>query len=182
MFELTDQRALLKLGRDAIAAHLAGGPPPSVPDDDRRHAGAFVTVRLRGDLRGCIGYPEADQRLAEVVRRSAVSAAFEDPRFPPLSSVEFPQIELEISVLGPIAPLSDPTALEIGRHGLVVRQGYHRGLLLPQVAVEWGFTAEQFLAQVCAKAGLPPDAWKRGAKLFFFKAEIFSEAEVALGQ
>jgi AmmeMemoRadiSam system protein A len=178
LFHPDDRRSLLKLGRDSIAARLAGQSLPAVPPDNRL-GGAFVTVHLRGDLRGCIGYPEADQRLAEVVRRCAVSAAFEDPRFPPLSSVEFPEIQLEISALGAITPLRDHTEIQIGRHGIVIRQGYSRGLLLPQVAVEWGFAPEEFLAQVCAKAGLPRDAWKTGAELYCFEAEVFSEAEIS---
>ena len=178
LFDLDHRRSLLKLGRDAIGARLGGQPLPPVPPDDRL-GGAFVTVHLGGDLRGCIGYPAADQRLAEVVRRCAVSAAFEDPRFPPLSSVEFPDIRLEISALGAIVPLRNHEELVIGRHGLVVRDGGRRGLLLPQVAVEWGFTREEFCAQVCVKAGLPLDAWKRGAELWVFEAEVFSEAETA---
>ena len=175
-FDAFNRRSLLKLGRDAIAARLSGQAPPAVPPDDRL-GGAFVTLRLRGDLRGCIGYPDADQQLAEVVCRCAVSAAFEDPRFPPVSRLELPLIDLEISALGPIEPLRAHGDLVIGRHGLVIRDGYRRGLLLPQVAIEWGFTPDQFFAQVCAKAGLPPDAWKRQAELFIFEAEVFSERD-----
>jgi AmmeMemoRadiSam system protein A len=174
IFDHDDRRTLLALGRASIAARLAGQAPPPVPPLDRL-GGAFVTLHQAGDLRGCIGYPEADQRLAEVVRRCAVSAAFEDPRFPPLTGVEFPDVRLEISALGPMTPVHRHTDVALGRHGVMVRQGRHRGLLLPQVAVEWGFTLEEFLAQVCVKAGLPPDAWGRGAELCVFEAEVFAE-------
>jgi AmmeMemoRadiSam system protein A len=115
--------------------------------------------------------------LIEEVARCARDSATEDPRFPPLTPTELPDVSLEISVLGPIEAIdpADPDAVTIGRHGLIVEQGRRRGLLLPQVAAEWGWTREQFLRQTCHKAGLPPDAWQHGASVYRFDAEVFGE-------
>jgi AmmeMemoRadiSam system protein A len=111
------------------------------------------------------------------VARCAADAATEDPRFPPIAIDELPEISVEISVLGPLEPI-DPReegAVVIGRHGLVAEHGMRRGLLLPQVATEWGWTLEQFLRQTCAKAGLPHDAWEHGARISRFAAEVFGD-------
>jgi AmmeMemoRadiSam system protein A len=177
------RKALLELARSEIARAI--GVEGSRSDALVRNAetlipaglvaGAFVTLRSGGQLRGCIGYPEAEFPLVQVVRQCAISAALSDPRFPPLTRAEWPAIDLELSVLGPVVPVSDLSELDIGRHGLIVESGGHRGLLLPQVAVEWNWNAEEFAAQTCRKAGLPGDAWRAGAKLFWFEAEIFSE-------
>jgi AmmeMemoRadiSam system protein A len=114
--------------------------------------------------------------LAAEVARCAVDSAREDPRFPPVAPDELPELSLEISVLGPLEAIEpDPDAFTIGMHGLVAEQGFHRGLLLPQVATEWGWTNEQFLRQTCVKAGLAPDAWRHGAKIFRFSAEVFGD-------
>jgi AmmeMemoRadiSam system protein A len=140
-------------------------------------AGAFVTIRIKGELRGCIGYPEPELPLIEVIERCAVSAAMSDPRFPALSLAEWSEIDVELSVLGPIEPVHDIADVIIGRHGLIVKFGRRRGLLLPQVAIEWKWNAVQFAAQTCVKAGLPTDAWQKGAKLFKFEAEVFGESD-----
>ena len=105
----------------------------------------------------------------------AGAAALEDPRFPPVRPDELARIDVEVSVLTPPARIADPGRIEVGRHGLVVTRGAHRGLLLPQVALEWGWTREEFLAHTCRKAGLPLDAWREGAQVFAFEAEIFGE-------
>ena len=107
---------------------------------------------------------------------SAVAACSTDPRFPPVGAAELPAIDIEISLLGPLEPIGGPADIEIGRHGLVVEKGGSRGLLLPQVATEWRWDAEAFLSQTCHKAGLPKDAWKHGAKMWRFEAEVFAEA------
>ena len=140
------KRPLLRRARAAIARAIgvdSGGDqflnPDSIPDD--LHAGAFVTIRINGHLRGCIGYPEPDLPLLAVVERCAVSAALSDPRFPPLSAAEWDEVDLELSVLGPIEPVVDIAEVVIGRHGLIVESGRRRGLLLPQVAVEWKWDA-----------------------------------------
>src|SRR5918999_4384665 len=161
--------------RDSVTSVADQIPSPKSPIPDLR-AGAFVTLRIKGALRGCIGYPEPELLLVDVVERCAVSAAISDPRFPPLGAEEWSDVHLELSVLGPIEPVEDITEVEIGRHGLVVEFGRRRGLLLPQVAVEWQWNAEQFAAQTCIKAGLPKDAWQKGARLFKFEAEVFSES------
>ena len=174
--------ALLQRARSAIARALGVTPDPQIPNpqsvisEDFR-AGAFVTLRLNGQLRGCIGYPEPDLPLVDVVERCAVSAALSDPRFPPLSEAEWSDVDLELSVLGPIERVTDLTEIVVGRHGLVVEFGRRRGVLLPQVAVEWKWDAVEFAAQTCIKAGLPRDASQKGAKLFKFEAEVFGESK-----
>jgi uncharacterized protein (TIGR00296 family) len=109
------------------------------------------------------------------VPRCAVAAGTTDPRFPPITPQELDELDIEISLLGPLEPVAGPQDIQIGRHGLVVEQGWQRGLLLPQVATEWQWDAETFLAHTCHKAGLPRDAWKHGAQVFRFEAEVFGE-------
>jgi AmmeMemoRadiSam system protein A len=182
---LTDEqkRALVERARAAVEAEVTGrrgstrrdgaGDEPELP-----HAsGAFVTIKRRGELRGCLGTLRCRRSLAEEVSRCAADAASEDPRFPPVAIDELAELAVEVSVLGPLEAI-DPhqaDAFEIGRHGLVVEQGHHCGLLLPQVATEWGWTPEQFLRQTCVKAGLPPDAWRRGTRVYRFAAEVFGD-------
>jgi AmmeMemoRadiSam system protein A len=177
------KKSLLQKARHAIADAIGvtsvteriPDPESLIPADFL--AGAFVTIRKKGQLRGCIGYPEPERPLLDVVEHCAVSAAISDPRFPPLTAAEWDDVALELSVLGPIEPVDHISEVVIGRDGLIVEFGRRRGLLLPQVAVEWNWNAEEFAAQTCVKAGLPPDAWPRGAKLFKFEAEVFSETE-----
>ncbi|MSO56045.1 MAG: TIGR00296 family protein [Acidobacteria bacterium] len=120
-------------------------------------------------------YPESDLPLVEVIERCAVSAATADPRFPAVNAAEWPRVVVEILVLGPLEPVADIFDIEVGRHGLIAERGHRRGLLLPQVATEWGWGREESVAHTCAKAGLPNDAWRQGAKLFRFEAEVFGE-------
>lgn len=171
----SDRQALLRLARGAIVAHVTRGSAPD-PGVVAWRAGAFVTLHNHGQLRGCIGHISADEPVGRVVARCAVAAATEDPRFPAITEAEIRDLDIEISVLGPLEPIAGLSDVEIGRHGLVVEQGWHRGLLLPQVAIEWKWDAETFLAQTCHKAGLPRDAWKHGATLFRFDAEVFGES------
>ena len=176
------RRDLLDLARRALAAHFTGGAAPRLPSD-RAEAfgeprGLFVTLRLRGELRGCIGTLAPDGDLSRMVPKFALMAAFGDPRFPALSEAELPEIDIEISVLTAPVPLEDPQAIEIGRDGLILEARGRSGLLLPQVATEWGFDRERFLAEISRKAGLPPDAWRDpGAGLWVFQAEVFSEKD-----
>jgi AmmeMemoRadiSam system protein A len=177
MLSPEERRDLLRRARAAIAGWLKmpdqdGAPAPSV---SARRAGAFVTLRQGRQLRGCIGYLEADLPLADVVERCAVSAATADPRFPPLGRGELAAVEIEISVLGAFEPVTDVRDVEVGRHGLLMELGGRRGLLLPQVATEWGWDRETFLEHTCLKAGLPRDAWAKGARVWRFEAEVFSE-------
>jgi AmmeMemoRadiSam system protein A len=178
-----ERRDLLWLARSTIAARLAGADLSApTPLDPPLRAGAFVSLHAHGDLRGCIGYPAGDRDLTAVVRECAVSAAFEDPRFPPLASDELPFVQIEISVLGQIEDVRDPAEIDVGRHGLIVSQGLWRGLLLPQVASEMGWDRETFLRHTCLKAGLRPDAWTKGARIQRFEAEVFSEASEGIGR
>jgi AmmeMemoRadiSam system protein A len=117
--------------------------------------------------------------LATVVPQCAVSAATGDPRFEAVSAAELDRCVIEISVLGPITVVHDPGEIVVGRDGLIVEQNWRRGLLLPQVAVEYGWDREGFLARTCAKAGLPPDAWRHGANISRFGAEVFDDADAS---
>jgi len=140
-----------------------------------RRAGVFVTIYHAGELRGCIGHIEADRALPDSVARCAVAACSEDPRFPAVSALELPEIRLEISVLGPMEPVGGPGDVEIGRHGLLIEMGRHRGLLLPQVATEREWDAATFLSQTCRKAGLASDSWRHGADVWRFEADVFGD-------
>jgi uncharacterized protein (TIGR00296 family) len=142
---------------------------------------------IRGDreeLRGCIGYPTPDLPLTEAVIDAAVSAATRDPRFPPLEKGELNRIIVEVSILTPPSiikvrnPQEYPKELQIGRDGLIVEQGYFKGLLLPQVPVEWGWDCEEFLGHCCMKAGLPPEAWiLPDTRIYKFEALVFKEKQ-----
>ena len=178
MFTEDQKRALVALAREAVkgAAGVAR-ETIAIAGDLPEASGAFVTIKRGGRLRGCIGTLQCRASLAEEIERVAVSAAREDPRFSPLHASELHDVEIEVSVLGPLEPIDphDPAAVEIGRHGLVVEHHYRRGLLLPQVATEWGWNREEFLSQTCVKAGLPPDAWRRGAVVYRFDAIVFGD-------
>jgi uncharacterized protein len=172
------------MARDAIAAHVgavhlldpAGLEGAAATVRGTALAGAaFVTIRRGGELRGCIGRLEVDEPLDHVIRECAVSACSADPRFPPVTVSELPELVIELSLLGPLERIASPAQIIIGRHGLVVERERRRGLLLPQVAIEWQWDRETFLAQTCYKAGLPRDAWKQGALLWRFEAEVFGE-------
>jgi uncharacterized protein len=173
-----DRALLLALARRAILAHVekVSLPPPEPVGVMARPCGAFVTLHAGGDLRGCIGHIETDEPLGRVVPRCAVAACSADPRFPAVTSAELPGIDIELSLLGPLESISGTADIEVGRHGLVVESGRHRGLLLPQVAIEWRWDRDAFLAHACRKAGLAPDAWRHeGAAIWRFEAEVFGE-------
>lgn len=178
MFTELQKRALLEVGRRAITRQVLGTAEPVAVDVDLPQAsGVFVTIKRDGALRGCLGTLQCSRGLAAEVSQCAADAASEDPRFPPVGADELPELTVEISVLGPLEEI-DPqavNAIAIGRHGLVAEQGPRRGLLLPQVATEWQWTAEQFLRQTCLKAGLPADAWKHGARISRFDADVFGD-------
>ena len=179
MFTDTQQRSLVAIARAAVTEAITGrratAPTPDDPGPWPGATGAFVTLKRQGRLLGCIGTMECRRPLAEEIARVAVSAAREDSRFEPLGPADLEDLDVEVSVLGPLQEIDpdDPAAIVIGRHGLVIEQGRHRGLLLPQVATEWGWDREQFLSQTCVKAGLPPDCWRRGAKVYRFAADVF---------
>jgi AmmeMemoRadiSam system protein A len=173
-----ERRELLRIAREAVAAALDQRKyePEAVLERLFEPRGAFTTLHLDGKLRGCVGYIYPVRPLLRTVAETAASAAFHDPRFLPLTREEFPGLEIEISVLSPLQPIAAED-VEIGRHGLLVTYGSRRGLLLPQVPVEYGWDRETFLGETCHKAGLPPDAWQHGAILEGFTAEIFCEKE-----
>ena len=177
MLTVAQKASLLTLARKSAVARVLGQPPLHVETAELPEAsGVFVTLKRRGELRGCLGTLEHGCRVAEEVARCAANSASEDPRFAAVSAEELPELHLEISVLGPLEPIDAATeSFTIGVHGLVVEQGARRGLLLPQVATEWGWTPAQFLRQTCLKAGLAPDAWQRGADVYRFVAEVFGD-------
>jgi len=177
-----EQRQLLHAARQALEAAVRHQAlPGSAPETmDRRgplgeRHGAFVTLRKEGELRGCVGSVEPTMPLYETVRECAVAAALRDFRFPAVRPDELTHLHLEISVLSPLSEI-DVDHIEVGRHGLVISHQGRRGLLLPQVAVEWNWNREQFLDATARKAGLPPDAWRRGARIQAFTTQIFAES------
>lgn len=180
-FELTDgeKNYLRELVAQSISFYFnpSDGPfgPPKPPTKRlREQLGAFVTLKIDGRLRGCIGNIQGTGELFRTVWDMAQSAAFKDPRFPPLTEDEFTAVEYEISILSPLAPCPDPKQVEVGRHGLIVSRDGRSGLLLPQVPVEWAWDRETFLAQTCVKAGLPQAAWKEpGTTILWFEAVVF---------
>jgi AmmeMemoRadiSam system protein A len=133
-----------------------------------------VTLKKNGRLRGCIGHIVGRQSLADTVCEMAQAAAFEDPRFPPLSPSELDELEIEISAMTPLKEIDTVEEIQVGTHGLYIVNGGRSGLLLPQVAAEYGWDCRTFLEQTCRKAGLPQDAWKAsGTRIFTFTADVF---------
>jgi AmmeMemoRadiSam system protein A len=180
--ELSDEerRLLLALARRTLVAATGGDPAVPIPLTPtlRTACGAFVTLRREGELRGCIGHLAADRALAETVARMVVSAAQEDLRFPPVTAAEVPALQIEISVLTEPMPLPecDPTLVRPGQDGVIVRCGRAQGVLLPQVATEFGWDGEGLLAAACRKAGLTADAWRRpGTEVLVFQVDAFTE-------
>jgi AmmeMemoRadiSam system protein B/AmmeMemoRadiSam system protein A len=184
--ELSDaeRKTLLKIARETLHGLLDKGEFKGNPDNYditsglRREAGVFVTLTKQGHLRGCIGYVEGIKPVWEAVVDNTRNAAFEDPRFPRVRMKEFKDIEIEISVMTPIRPIKSIEEIEVGKHGLVIEKGFNRGLLLPQVPVEWGWDRDEFLVHICRKANLPPDAWKSSdTNLYVFSAQVFNEGD-----
>jgi len=177
-FELSaeEKKALLGMARQAVRLFVEEGKvlvSNTENPDFLSERGAFVTLKKRGELRGCIGFIEPLFPLHETVIRAAIYAATEDTRFTPVSRDEIKDLEYEVSVLTPLQKIDNPRLVQVGKHGLVISMGNNRGLLLPQVPVENNWDRETFLCQACVKAGLPPDAWKKGAEIFVFEAIVF---------
>lgn len=175
-----DKSALLQIARRSLDETIVHGRrwqlevPTGILSE---RCGAFVTLYLRGKLRGCVGQVETHKSLAETVARCAISAAREDDRFDPVQSDEVAQLTIGISVLSQPKPMA-LNEIQIGTHGLVVECGPFRGLLLPQVAAERNWSAEKFLSETCLKAGLPSDNWRSAeTKILGFTAEVFLENE-----
>jgi uncharacterized protein len=175
-YSAAERQLLLRLAHDSIQSALEDRELDLTPPNPHlaELRGAFTTLHLRGRLRGCIGYVFPTDSLYKTVADTARAAAFDDPRFEPVTPAEAPDLKAEISVLSPVKPMQ-PDEVIVGKHGLIVSLGNRRGLLLPQVAVEWEWDSETFLAQTCLKAGLPADAWLQGAELQGFTAEVFGE-------
>ncbi len=189
-YDLADGEFLVRLARVTIETYLRTGRGRKVPADTpeklKKKAGVFVTLSTYPDhdLRGCIGYPEPIMPLVEATMDAAISAATRDPRFPPVTASEMDRTLVEVTILTPPEPIQvdDPREylerVEIGRHGLTIEKGFHRGLLLPQVPVEYGWDTEEFLAHTCMKAGLLPDAWcDPDTKICRFEGRVFQEKE-----
>ena len=191
-FELNkdEGKFLVELARNAVKEYLKTRkhilPPENTPRKMFKECGVFVTINklAHGDkqLRGCIGYPYPTAPLVEAVIDSAINAATQDPRFPSLSTKELDEVVFEVSVLTPpeLIETNNPkeylSKFKVGEHGLIVERGGFKGLLLPQVPVEWNWCEEEFLCQCCMKAGLPPDTWlTKGTKIYRFKGIIFEE-------
>ncbi len=183
MFTQTQGQALLDLAHRAIEQGLQSTPSRSTlpnPDPAFEAAhGVFVTLKHNGVLRGCIGSIASSEPLYQEVQHAARSAAFRDPRFPPVTAEEWPAMTLEVSVLSAIEAVADPEDIELGRHGVIVQKDGRSGVFLPQVARETGWDRETFLSTLCSeKAGLPSDAWTDpNTGLFVFTSEVFASEE-----
>lgn len=187
MISDVEGKFLVELARKSLETYIKEGKTIKVPDDIspklEEERGAFVTLTRDDDLRGCIGYPEPAKPLAQAVIEVAISAATGDPRFPPVTAAELETIQVEVSVLTrpELVEVQKPAdyleKIEVGRDGLIVEKGMYRGLLLPQVPLEWNWDIEDFLANTCMKAGLSPDCWlDEGVKIYSFQSQIFSES------
>jgi AmmeMemoRadiSam system protein A len=175
----SEQRAfLLDLARRAISFYLENGKFPKEKTDDPQlleERGAFVTLKVDDELRGCIGYPLPHKSLFQTVIDCAIAASSQDFRFASIKKEELSRLNIEISVLTLPRNVKDISEIKIGEHGIILSKGPHRGLLLPQVPVEWDWDLETYLNHGCLKAGLPEGEWKKGATIEIFSAEVFSE-------
>ncbi|MCK4556842.1 MAG: AmmeMemoRadiSam system protein A [Candidatus Aminicenantes bacterium] len=172
------QKFLLGLAREAIQHYLTTGKTLQKKIKDPQlleKRGAFVTLKVNGQLRGCIGFPLPYKPLWETVRDTAISAATQDYRFQTLTLEEFPETKIEISVLTLPKSVKDTEEIEVGKHGIIVSKGSFKGLLLPQVPLEWDWDLETYLSHGCLKAGLAEDEWKKGVDIEIFSAQVFSE-------
>lgn len=174
-----EQESLLKIARQTIEEYIRRGRRPQVSAFTPRLAerrGVFVTLKEHGRLRGCIGYIESPLPLYLAVQDRAVQSATGDPRFPPLTPDELSHVEIEITVLSPLQPISSPESVAVGKHGVVIEKGPYGAVFLPQVPVEQGWDRETYLSELCRKAGLPYDAWRsRDVRLYVFTGQVFAE-------
>ncbi len=183
MLNKSQRKRLLGIARSSIEDYLKTGKKSELTEQDPlllKEMGAFVTLRKHGELRGCIGSLVGREPLYFTIRDMAIEAAVGDPRFRPLGLLELKDIEIEISVLSPLERVDSADKIEMGKDGVLIRQGFNSGVFLPQVATETGWSKEEFLSHLCAdKAGIPADAWKdQSAEIYVFTAEVFSEKEL----
>jgi AmmeMemoRadiSam system protein B/AmmeMemoRadiSam system protein A len=176
---LTDneKKTLHHIAKTVIENKVKGKVVPEFKIDSpllKENRGAFVTINKKGQLRGCIGYIEGHGPLHKTIEEMAEAAAFRDPRFPPVREKELPELEIEISVLTPLRRITDVNEIEVGKHGIYIKKGWFSGLLLPQVATEYGWDRQTFLEHTCQKAGLPSSAWRdKDTEIYIFSADIF---------
>jgi len=185
MLNPAEEKELIDIARASVRRAVAGGSVarseagwPAFGEDSplAEHRGAFVTLTKHDELRGCLGLITSDEPLFETVALMAQRSALEDPRFPPVSEDELDDIRVEVSVLSPLKEVSSIEEIQVGTHGLFIIAGMHRGLLLPQVAVEHHWNRTNFLEETCAKAGLPRDQWKHAeTRIFIFSADIIEQ-------
>ncbi len=179
MLNETAQKELLSIARKTLESFLRGDNTTSIQTSLptlQQKTGAFVTLHYHGELRGCIGHLVSNIPLFETVKEVAIAAATQDYRFLPLTSKELEEVQIEISVLTPFQEIKNINEIEVGKHGLLITQNQHRGLLLPQVATEYGWNREEFLTQTCLKAGLPENAYQeKDCKIEVFSAQVFGE-------
>ena len=173
-----ERKELLELARATIIAAVSGQPLPTPAKPGKgllTEAGCFVTIKQQGQLRGCIGSFTAERPLWQTVQQMAISAATKDPRFYPMKPADLQNFTLEISVLSPLQQIESVEQIKVGVHGLYLIKGPYHGVLLPQVATEYGWDRETFLRQTCRKAGLPDDTWQKECEIYIFSAEIMEE-------
>ncbi len=183
MLDISEKRELLKLARATLENYFVRGKIPEYQTSDaelRKRKGAFVSLHRGQELRGCIGQLYPDRELYRIVQHCVLSAALEDSRFLPVTAEETADLDIEISVLTPFCRIQDIGEIEVGKHGLYVVRGFSRGLLLPQVATQYGWDRITFLEQTCRKAGLPESAYKDPrTEIYTFEAEVFSESSLS---
>jgi uncharacterized protein len=172
-----EKQNLLEIAREAINSYVECGTIPPRQEDNHNllvKQGCFVCIKIDGTLRGCIGNFKSDKPLYQLVQEMAVSAATKDPRFYPMKKADLLNYDLEISVISPLCKISAVEEIEVGVHGLYLEKNFSRGVLLPQVATEYGWDRDTFLSQTSIKAGLQGDAWREGADIYIFSADVFS--------
>lgn len=173
------RKQLLQLARTTLEEYLKSGEIAAFETSEPvflEKRGAFVTLKMNNELRGCIGRISAESPVYQTIQEMAIEAALNDPRFMPVTDKELNKIEIEISLLSELKRIKDINEIEVGKHGILIRQGFNSGLLLPQVATEYNWSREEFLRHTCFKAGLPFNAWReRDTQIYIFSAEVFSE-------
>jgi AmmeMemoRadiSam system protein A len=172
-----EKKTLHHIAKTVIENKVKGKPIPDFKIESpilKENRGAFVTLQKKGQLRGCIGYIEGHGPLHYTIKEMAEAAAFRDPRFSPVKEKELPELDIEISVLTPLQRVKDVNEIHVGTHGIYIKKGWLSGLLLPQVATEYGWDRQTFLEHTCQKAGLPSTAWKeKDTEIYIFSADIF---------
>ncbi len=179
--EIELQQKLLKIARETIENYIRFRKVPKFSIEEPellQKAGAFVTIKRHGRLRGCIGHVEGIKPLYETIVEMAIAASTQDPRFSPVTEDELADLEIEISVMTPLQRIDNPEEIQVGVHGILMRRGFRSGLLLPQVATEQGWDRKTFLEHTCLKAGLSKNDWNDpNTEIYVFRAQVFYETE-----